>query len=59
MFTNFAVINIDDDYGRKLCESINIPFKTYAINNDADIVASKFLVGTDGGILGRKDTKKI
>lgn len=24
----------------------------------ADIVASKFLVGTDGGILGRKDTKK-
>ena len=40
VFTNFAVINIDDDYGRKLCESINIPFKTYAINNDADIVAS-------------------
>ena len=40
VFTNFALINIDDDYGKKLCESINIPFKTYAINNDADVVAS-------------------
>ena len=38
-YTNFAAICVDDDYGKELTKRINIPFKTYAINNDADVVA--------------------
>ena len=44
-FTNLAVINIDDEFGRILCQSINIPFKTYAIKNNADCVATEIKSG--------------
>lgn len=38
-YSNCAVINIDDDYGLKLLESINIPYFTYSIYNKADYYA--------------------
>lgn len=38
-YTNLAIIGVDDFYGRELAKRINIPFKTYAIDSDADYVA--------------------
>lgn len=38
-YANFAVVNIDDDYGLKLLESINIPYFTYSIYDKADYYA--------------------
>lgn len=39
--TKFAVINLDDEYGKKLAKSIKIPFATYAINESANYNASQ------------------
>ena len=39
-YTNFGVINIDDECGEELAKRINFPFVTYSINSDADYVAS-------------------
>ncbi len=48
-FTNFGVINLDDDYGKRLVSSINIPFKTYAINDkNADLVAYDITINGAG-----------
>ncbi len=39
-YTDLAILNLDDEYGVRLSKSINISFKTYAINNNsADFVA--------------------
>lgn len=35
-YAKFAVINADDNYSKKLIESINIPFITYSIYSEAD-----------------------
>ena len=40
-YTNLAAICVDDFYGRELAKRINIPFCTYAINDDADYKAEK------------------
>ena len=37
--TKQAVINIDDDYGKRLLSGINLNAKTYAIGNTADVFA--------------------
>lgn len=38
--TKLAIINVDDDYGKRLAESINIPQITYSIYNNSDKKAS-------------------
>lgn len=45
-YTNFAAINLDDEYGKQLVERINIPYVTYSIYREATYQASKIkLVG--------------
>ena len=39
--TKFAILNADDDYAKVLAERINIPFKTYSINDKASYFATK------------------
>lgn len=40
-FADYAIINIDDDYGKKLYESINLTKVSYAINNSSDLTAKE------------------
>lgn len=40
-YTDFAVINLDDEYGKRLVSSINLQYKTYAISSCANLVANK------------------
>ncbi len=40
-YAKLAAINIDDDYGKRLAGSINIPFVTYSKNEPADFEAVK------------------
>ena len=48
-YTDFAVINTDDEYGKILAKSINIDVKTYAINNkSADFVADSIMQNSKG-----------
>ena len=39
--SKFAILNIDDDYSKLIAERINIPFKTYSINDKASYFATK------------------
>lgn len=39
--SKFAILNIDDEYGKKLEKCINIPYKTYSINSKASYFATK------------------
>ena len=39
-YTNFAILNIDDDYGKRLASSIFLPYKTYSITESADAFAT-------------------
>ncbi len=43
-----AVINTDDEYGRKLLEYLTIPTITYGIDNKADLKASNVKITSDG-----------
>ncbi len=41
-YANFAVINIDDEFGRRLASSINLPYVTYStVRDDATFCASQ------------------
>ncbi|MBU1727202.1 MAG: UDP-N-acetylmuramoyl-L-alanyl-D-glutamate--2,6-diaminopimelate ligase [Candidatus Omnitrophica bacterium] len=56
----FAVVNIDDRYGRRLLKNISFKPVTYAIDNKADFVAKdlRFAVsGSEFNIIGRKGFK--
>ncbi len=45
----FAVINIDDDYGKELASRINLPFITYSTSSDeADVFASNIKLNGSG-----------
>lgn len=43
-----AVINLDDENGRKLFKQLNIPILTYGINNDADLKADNVKITAEG-----------
>ena len=59
-YTNFAVVCGDDLYGQKLAQRINIPFCTYAINNQADYVADDLcMVGAGQNFVVRNTDFKI
>lgn len=47
-FSRRAVINIDDEWGRRLAANAHIEAVTYAVTTDADWTASDVQVGTDG-----------
>lgn len=48
-YTKFAVINVDDEeYGKRLCDSINIPFVTYSIRNESHYKCNQ-ITPIDGG----------
>lgn len=36
-----AVLNFDDEFGRKLAETITVPFLSYSLNNPSDVFAAK------------------
>ncbi len=40
-FSDFAIINADDEYGKRLLDSINLSKLSYAINSEADIIATE------------------
>ena len=42
-----AVLNFDDEFGRKLAETITVPFLSYSLNNPSDVFAAK--VGNKNG----------
>lgn len=42
-----AVLNFDDEFGRELGESIDVPFLSYSLNNPSDVFAAK--VGNKNG----------
>lgn len=47
--TEYAVINIDDEYGQRLINEIKIPYTTYSLKNpDADFFAGDILYTTNG-----------
>ena len=37
--TRLGIINIDSEYGRRVCEETNCTQKTYGIDNEADLIA--------------------
>ena len=39
--TKFAILNFDDEYAKVLAARINVPFKTYSINDKASYFATK------------------
>ena len=43
-----AIINIDDEYGRRYAQEIPCPCKTYAVNGRADFMAEDVVLGTAG-----------
>ena len=43
-----ALINIDDDYGRRYMEEISIPVKTYSAAEPADFYAESITLATNG-----------
>ncbi len=47
-YAKMAVLNVDDAWGQKLCESINLPICTYAINNAANFVAENIVFNGTG-----------
>lgn len=42
-----AVLNFDDEFGRKLAETITVPFLSYSLNNPSDVFAAK--IGNKNG----------
>ena len=42
-----AVLNFDDEFGRKLGETITVPFLSYSLNNPSDVFAAK--IGNKNG----------
>lgn len=44
----FAVINIDDEWGRRLCERCEVPFETYSTTGAADWTAAEVEATADG-----------
>ncbi len=42
-----AVLNFDDEFGRKLAEIITVPFLSYSLNNPSDVFAAK--IGNKNG----------
>lgn len=42
-----AVLNFDDEFGRELGESIDVPFLSYSLNNPSDVFAAK--IGNKNG----------
>lgn len=44
----FAIINIDDPYGRQLAEMTGIPIITYGVKNPADVKADQVVVEAAG-----------
>lgn len=46
--TKFAVINVDDPYGQKLANSIEVPHVTYALDNPSDVFAINVFPDIDG-----------
>jgi UDP-N-acetylmuramoyl-L-alanyl-D-glutamate--2,6-diaminopimelate ligase len=43
-----AVINIDDDYGKKAINKIKVPIITYGIDNDADVKGKDLVISGEG-----------
>lgn len=43
-----CVINIDDEYGRRIISEINSPYITYAVNQHADLFASNLINSPKG-----------
>lgn len=43
-----AVINVDDESGRRLCRELNIPVLTYAIEEKADVKAENVTINESG-----------
>lgn len=43
-----GIINIDDSFGRRLAEEIDVPFVTYAAERDADYCADSITLGAGG-----------
>lgn len=42
-----TVLNFDDEFGRKLAETITVPFLSYSLNNPSDVFAAK--IGNKNG----------
>lgn len=61
-YANFAVLNADDAYGKRLASGINLSFKTYAITESADATATEiaFHEGRQSFVaLGKKFTVSL
>jgi UDP-N-acetylmuramoyl-L-alanyl-D-glutamate--2,6-diaminopimelate ligase len=43
-----GVVNVDDDYGRRLVVSPAIPLRTYGLDNDADVRGTDLMVDAEG-----------
>ena len=46
--SSFAVINIDDKWGQKICNSTKANILTYGIHESADVRAKNIITSTDG-----------
>ncbi|HXE72607.1 MAG TPA: UDP-N-acetylmuramoyl-L-alanyl-D-glutamate--2,6-diaminopimelate ligase [Candidatus Nitrosotenuis sp.] len=46
--TPYAVVNIDDEYGRRVLEVLRVPFVTYGFSEEAHVRATEVDVGPDG-----------
>ncbi len=47
-YTDFAIINTDDEYGKRLYDSINLTKLSYAINNSSDLTAKNINSSNNG-----------
>lgn len=58
-YAKFAVLNADDDYSKRLIESINIPYVTYSNGSKADYFVSNCEVNNGNQILDINDCYKL
>ena len=54
-YANFAILNIDDNYSKRLIEGINIPYITYSNTNEADLFCNGSIVDNGKQILTFND----